>query len=80
METGTGKMQRYSLCRDGVWKAKAHLEFNLKTDEKRSKKGFYGYIKCKRNCVEMLHQCLNAAEAVMRKDYVTHCLHLSLYW
>lgn len=73
-------MQRDSLCRDGIWKAKAHLEFNLKTDEKKSKKGFYRYIKCKRNSVEMLPHCSNAAEAVVRKDYVTQCLHLSLYW
>lgn len=56
--------------------------WNLILKQMRSKKkGFYRYIKCKRNNVEMLPHCLNVAEAVVTKDHVTQCLvHLSLYW
>lgn len=36
------------MCRYGIWKAKAHLELNLAMDMRRSKKGFYRYLKNKR--------------------------------
>jgi len=36
------------LCRDGVRKARADLEINLVRNVKDNKKGFYKYIKSKR--------------------------------
>ena len=40
------------LCRDGVRKAKAHLELNLARDVKHNKKGFYSYTGDKRKTRE----------------------------
>lgn len=35
-------------CRDGVWKAKAHLELNLMSDMKGNQKGFYECVSMER--------------------------------
>ena len=40
------------LCRDGVRKAKAQLEFNFARDAKKNKKEFYRYLNQKRKVQE----------------------------
>ena len=56
------------LCRDGVRKAKAHLELNLARDVKGNKKGFY--ISIKRKTRENVGPLLNGAGPTLTEDTV----------
>lgn len=51
-EQGQVTLEKYSVavqsCRDGVGKAKVHLELNLARNAKDNRKAFYNYMNCKR--------------------------------
>lgn len=49
------------LCRDGLRKAKIHLELNLAKDVKGNRKGFYKYTCSKRKTRENMASLLNGA-------------------
>jgi len=56
------------LCRDGVRKAKAHLEMNLVKDVRGNGKGFYQYISNKRKTRENMDSLLNGAVPLLTED------------
>lgn len=55
-------------CRYKVRKGKAHLELNLATAMKESKKCFYKYISNKKRTEENLHPLLIARGNIVTKD------------
>lgn len=56
--------QSVPVYRDGVRKARAHLELNLVTDVKGNRKDFYRYASSKRQCAFLL----NGAGELVTKD------------
>lgn len=53
------------MCRDGVRRAKDHMELNVVKNVKDNKKVFYGYISSKRESVGLL---LKGKEDLVTKD------------
>lgn len=71
------------LCRDGVRKAKAHLDLNLATATKCNKKGVYNYINSKRKARKRYMSTeewgrRSVSNERHRKGSATLCLYLSL--
>jgi len=56
------------LCRDGVSRAKAHLELNLSRDAKNNKKGFYGYVNQKRKVKGSIPRLMNENVDIVSTD------------
>lgn len=54
--------------KNGIRRVKAHLELKLESDMKGSKKGFFGYISCKRKTRKNAGPQLNGARDLMAKD------------
>lgn len=70
-------------CRDGLRKARAHLDLNLAMDVMASKVGYYRCISRKRKTRENSYQLLNGAGDQVTGDTEDtsnqHFLHLSFY-
>ncbi|KAK4810509.1 hypothetical protein QYF61_004289 [Mycteria americana] len=64
----TDKSLPFTFLRDGVRKAKAHLELNLVRDVKGDKKGFCGFIISKRKTRENVGLLLNGAGDLVTQD------------
>ena len=56
------------MCRDGVRKAKVHLELNLARGMKSNKKGFYRFMSSKIKTMENVGPLLNGTGDLVLKD------------
>lgn len=68
------------MCRDGIRKAKAHVELKLTRDAKNNKKGFYRYIGRKTQANESVPSLINqkgelATEGMKKVRYSRGSLH-----
>lgn len=64
----TSEVDFLLVCRDGVRKAKANLEFSLVRNVKGNKNGFYKYISRKRKIRENVGLLLDGAGDLVTKD------------